>query len=526
MKKLVTFLLVTVFILALSLSGCKKPNEGPAPKPMTDSFFGDQYSTSNEDFYSDFSQEEKSLYYRLWDEDVKISLYVDISPYELYKIDEAFDDYRNGNTLKADTYRKCNLKITVDGEEYFYEEVGVRMRGNTSRREFCREDGQIFDLIHFRFSLTETFDGDEYANGSWAAEIRHDWTDSAARKARKNRTFATMEKFYYKWNKNYDNTYIREVYANKMFSAFGVLAPHITLANLNLSQSGKMENFGVGGLYETIDKEFLKRNFTEENRGGDLYKCTYRADFTDFSNYGVETPTQRFAYSLKTNDDRDDPDYNHNRDLKAFIQTLSKSIYDEDFFTALESVVDMEYFTRFEAVNYLLGNPDCIRNNANNFYIYFTPSGKSFLIPYDYDRCLGINMDWNPSGSGMMYEEPFAKQSPNGQVTNPLYTKTILNRQMSTYRSMYIENINKILESDWFNYPHFAEMYDGYSKTYAALAMPSAPICQAVDGRILTERFYFGLDGADENNYSSTRENISVKDYMTVKRQTAQTALN
>ena len=157
MKKLVTFLLVTVFILALSLSGCKKPNEGPAPKPMTDSFFGDQYSTSNEDFYSDFSQEEKSLYYRLWDEDVKISLYVDISPYELYKIDEAFDDYRNGNTLKADTYRKCNLKITVDGEEYFYEEVGVRMRGNTSRREFCREDGQIFDLVHFRFSLTETF---------------------------------------------------------------------------------------------------------------------------------------------------------------------------------------------------------------------------------------------------------------------------------------------------------------------------------------------------------------------------------
>ena len=136
-----------------------------------------------------------------------------------------------------------------------------------------------------------------------------------------------MISFYYNfinqpYKKNYDNTYIREVYANRMFSTFGILAPHITVANLNLSQNGKMENMGVGGFYETIDKEFIKRNFDTTTKGGDLYKCTYRADFTSASNYGVETPTQRFAYSLKTNNDRSAPDYKHNKDFKNFGTSL------------------------------------------------------------------------------------------------------------------------------------------------------------------------------------------------------------
>ena len=34
--------------------------------------------------------------------------------------------------------------------------------------------------------------------------------------------------------------------------------------------------------------------------------------------------------------------------------------------------------------------------------------------------------------------------------------------------------------------------------------------------------FYFGLSGAEKNNYSSTRENISTADYMRLKRQTAE----
>lgn len=500
-------------------------NTGDNTQTSYQNWFDDQTAKANTSFLSKYEASEQELYYTLWEDTTKIILKIDITPYELSKIEEAYEDYKRGNSLKADTYRKCNLTITVNGTDYYYEDVGIRMRGNTSRRNFCNQDGTIYSLVHFRFDLTETFDGEEYQQGAWANDIYTTWQDPALRSARKDRTFATMEKFYYKWNKNYDNTYMREVYANKMFQGYGVLAPHITLASLMLKQNGKMENLGVGGLYETIDKRFIKRNFLPSEQGGDLYKCTYTlspADLTEAKDYGVETPTQRFTYSLKTNNDRSAPDYQHNKDLKNFINVLKTSKSSTTFKTQLESVIDMDYFTRFEAVNYLLGNPDCIRNNANNYYLYFTPQSRAFLIPYDYDRCLGINYDWNPSGNGMINIEPFSQYGATGRINNPLYTKTILSGGITEYKNMFKDSLAKLLETDWFNYQTFVTSYNNYFENYKDLAMPSQTIVNQISGTIDCSLFYFGLGGAAENQYNSTRENISTADYMRLKRITAE----
>ena len=495
---------------------------GDGETEQLSNWFDDQSAKQNLSFLSDYTKAEQDLYYTVWADTTKITINIDITPYELKKIQEAYEDYKKGNSLKADTYRKCNLTITVNGTDYYYEDVGIRMRGNTSRRDFCNDDGTIFALVHFRFDLTETFDGEEYQQGAWANDIYTEWQDQALRKARKNRTFATMEKFYYKWNKNYDNTYIREIYANKMFQANGVLAPHITLASICLKQNGKMESLGVGGLYETIDKRFIKRNFAPSEQGGDLYKCTYRADLSEITNYGVETPTQRYAYSLKTNNDRSAPDYHHNQHLKDLINYLKANKSSSSFTTNLEKVVDMDYFIRFETVNYLLGNPDCIRNNANNYYLYFTPQGKAYFIPYDYDRCLGINYDWNPSGDGMIAATPFNEYGPNGRVTNPLYYKTILSNGLTEYKNAFKNNIKAYLDTEWFVYDHFLATYNNYASSYSALAMPSQTIIEQISDSNNCNLFYFGLSGAEKNNYSSTRENISTADYMRLKRQTAE----
>lgn len=501
--------------------------ENPDDPDVSDSFyFGDKYSYENSKFYEDYSEDEKNLYYNLWSETTSISLKIDITPYELSKINEAYYDYRDtGNSTKADTYRKCNLTITVNGKDYYYEEVGIRMRGNTSRTDFCNEDGFVYNYVHFRFNLTETFDGEEYENGAWGSDIYHQWEDSALRKERKNRSFATMEKFYYKWNKNYDNTYMREVYANRMFQAYGILAPHITLTTISLKQGSAFENLGVGNLYETIDKQFLKRNFSKDLAKGDLYKCTYttgKADLSRIEGYGVETPTQRFNYSLKTNDDREAEDYNHNKYLKDLINVLGENKNSSDFKEKLEGLVDMDYFARFEAVNYLLGNPDCIRNNSNNYYLYFLPDkGKAIFIPYDYDRCLGINQDWNPSGSGMMYATPFDTNSCCGGVSNPLYLKTILNGGISEYQNLFKEKLQEVLEGEWFTYEHFKGIYDNYLEIYKDFATPSTLIQNNCGGKVDCSRFYFSDKGASESNYNSTNENISVSDYMRIKRQTA-----
>ena len=512
--------------ITITVEGVVEKDE---PIEIDSYFFNDSTSITNDSFYKDFSEEDKQLYYTLWEDTTQISIKIDITPYELAKISEAYRDYASGNSAKADTYRKCNLTITVNGKDYYYEEVGVRMRGNTSRREFCDNDGNMYAFVHLRFDFGETFDGEEYQQGAWASELYKEWTDEEAREARKDRTFATMEKIYYKWNKNYDNTYIREVYANKMFQAYGVLAPHITIAQVSIGQATSMQNMGVCGLYETVDKEFIKRNMDKLNKGGDLYKCSYSergpADLVDINNkYGIETATQRYSYDLKTNNDREDPDYHHNQHLKDLVAMLQTNKNDASFKQKLEALVDMDYFARFEAVNYLLGNPDCIRNNANNYYLYFTPEGRAIFIPYDYDRCLGINKDWNPSGSGMMYVKPYSTRTSAGDIKNPLYAKTILSSGLREYQQLYQSKLQLVLDGQWFNYSTFKAMYDNYSKNYASYAMPSDAIVQACKNNVSMDRFTFNEDGTKD--FGSGNWNISTKDYMEIKRATALQYIN
>lgn len=489
--------------------------------------FGDEVSIKNDSFYKKYSAEEKALYYTIWDPSAKISLSIDIEPSELYKIQEAYNDYKaTGNKQKADTYRRCNLTVNVNGTDYYFEEVGIRMRGNTSRRNFCTVNGVMYDFVHFRFDLTETFDGDDYSEGAWAHDLYKTWEDSSLRKARKDRTFATMEKFYYKWNKNFDKTYVREVYANKMFSAYGVLAPHITLCQIKIKQNGIMENLGVGGLYETVDKRFIKRNFEKSLQGGDLYKCGYvsaPADFTSASNYGVETPVQNFTYSLKTNNDRESEDYRHNADLKNFINTLNAlDERDGDFEAKLKKVVDVDYFTTFEAVNYLVGNPDCIRHNANNFYLYFTPDKIGYIIPYDYDRCFGVTRDWNPDGKALTAEKPFDVIGPCFKISNPLYVKTVLSGKDNPIKQNYAGKIVAILSDDWFKYANYGKIYKQYADNYSSVAKPSDNVRKNVSARLAVNEFYFS---EKENNSVTAGDNLTVEAYFRFKRNVAENAL-
>ena len=45
----------------------------------------------------------------------------------------------------------------------------------------------------------------------------------------------------------------------------------------------------------------------------------------------------------------------------------------------ISSVVDMDYFVKYEAVSYFVGDPDDARNNYNNHYVYFLPSSGNAL---------------------------------------------------------------------------------------------------------------------------------------------------
>ena len=374
---------------------------------------------------------ESIVYDALFDENARVTVDINMSDTEWKKLNQDYLDF-SANGGKSPIYRMANsVTVGIDGGDgylyYYYEEVGVRMKGNTSRHAFYGDDG-FTNNIHMKLSFKETFDDTD--DGYKHDELK-EWSDEEKRDERKARTLGGMEKIDVKYNSTADETYVRELYAMKLFRDNGIYAPNVTLCALTaLEKDGAKKNLGVYRIHEPIDEAFVAKHI-EPDCVGDLWKCTYTAKGpadmtnTDLDNrVGVEDELKNkfYSYDKKTNKKKDkNTGLRDFSSIKNFIQAMDQSNAD------YESLIDAYYFAKFEAVNYILGNPDCIRNNYNNYYLYFRADGKAIIIPYDYDRCLGITKDWNPTGSASMNVAPYTRTvaATGEQQKNPLYINLI-----------------------------------------------------------------------------------------------------
>ena len=443
-----------------------------------------------------------ALFNDLFDHNNHVSLKLDISNSELKKIQKDYEKYSSMGS-KSPIYRMANLIVTItkpDGtkNEYVIEQVGVRMKGNTSRTSFYSDSSGMYNLVHFKISFQETFDDATYY-GSDALT----WSDSNARKERKNRTFATLEKIDLRWNKNDDTTYIRESYAYDLYREFGVLAPHTNLTSVDVGN----DHAGVWLMYEPIDKIFLEKNLPEEALGGDLYKLGWTSEgatFTSFSSYGIEDEDacKFYVYDLKTNKKT-----STHESLKNFINTIKSSSATK---ASIENILDIENFMYYCAVSYMIGNPDDLRNNYNNSYIYFrADTGKMIVIPYDMDRGFGVNKDWNPSGNHMTKDDPFSTKAignNNNDQRSPLFLKTVCNGGF--FKAEYTEALKAVDASEMLTISKFTEAFNIASALYSGNAKTSKTYNNASN-----HQFKFKINQSDNNN-------LSFYNYLTAKRAT------
>ena len=417
---------------------------------------------------------ENVVYDALFGEDSTVSISINMSDAEWKKLD---GDYREG--WKSPIYRQAdNVVIGIDSGDgmlnYYYKDVGVRMKGNTSRHNFYDDNG-FYNAIHLKLSFKETFD--DLDDGYVESELT-DWTDrTAERDFRKARTLGGMTKIDIKYNSTLDETYIRELYAMKMFRENGIYAPNITLSNVSaLNKNTDMINLGVYRVHEPVDEEFVVRHI--EKKAGDLYKCTWGnsstgADLYDDWNFerliGVndELNNKLYAYEKKTNKKKDKT--TGLRDFSSMINFIN-SINNCDA-NKLVDYIDADHFAKFEAINYILGTPDCIRNHANNYYIYFRKSdGKAIIIPYDYDRCFG-SKQWD-NFNAMTTIQPFTRQTTlydTGGLRNPLYTKLIVKGAPTNDGSVlmkYRSNLLTMAQSNLLQPQTFNALKDKYKARY------------------------------------------------------------
>lgn len=371
----------------------------------------------------------------------------------------------------ADFYVPGDLYITYDGQQYVYNEVGVRQKGNTSRRAFYH-DGRPQELIHFKISFKATFDDDLY-NDSAVVQFKKTWDSASERKARKKRNFMGFEKLDFKYiPRNNNQSFAREIYSYKMFEEAGLYAPKTRACSFSFG-SAEHQLSSTYQIIENIDKDFITRRLGDTQNMGDLYKCVYnsmgKADFTRdnaiekiydndgnsvggrvaHGKIGVEDDYNEYfpCYQLKTNDSNgEDSDFSKMANLMNVLWNVR---YHNAPKSDIDAIIDMDQFLKFSAVSYLLCNFDDQRYNNNNFYIYFLPSNnKAIFIPYDWDWSLGLG-----SENSFIHKMPLDSETLGREQANSLYMNTFLSGDQ-TYSDPYLNYVqqykNMVYDMDAF----------------------------------------------------------------------------
>jgi spore coat protein CotH len=245
----------------------------------------------------------------------------------------------------GDEERPVTFAFTSPDTTAIVEEIGFRLRGNTSR------DAQ---KQSFRVSFNT------YQQGG---------------------RFIDLKKLNFNGEHN-DPSISRSKLCWEIVRDFGLPGPRVNHIELYM-------NGTYLGLYVNIEQyndDFLKLRFG--NHKGNLYKCTSEADLTDKGtnpdNYKIP------AYDLRTNTEEND--YS---DLAHFIQVLNKP-QEANFKDELEKVFNVNGYLKALAVEVITGHWDGYTGNKNNYYLYNNPAtGKFEYILYDMDNTFGIAWDQN-----------------------------------------------------------------------------------------------------------------------------------
>ena len=306
-----------------------------------------------------------------------------------------------------------------DSKQWFFKDVGFRIRGNTSRRKPQDSAGNYIQS-HFAIDFEEWLtDEDKAAN--------------LDKKLAKSMRGVMLKRF------KDDATYSREVYGYNLFRKNKIwVAPRASYTtlkiqivdDLDLDKDGDTKefetvNYGVYGMIEEIKKRFLAERTEKQGGGnfvgnnGNLWKCTSKGCKPNFvkneaTSIGEESiePVKdekgnviKFKKETFTYDYKGDKTFEEGKtQLLAFMEELnnlpncseSSSASDiqkvKDFYT---NKMDGDLFLRTYAINVILGMNDDYWVNNNNFYFYFDEEldgvCKAYFIPYDYDNILGVS---------------------------------------------------------------------------------------------------------------------------------------
>ena len=331
-------------------------------------------------------------------------------------------DYCDYSLQHEDSVKAKGFYFKKDNKQWFFKDIGFRIRGNTSRLrpQEKKSDGTNGKYVQAHFAL----DFEE-------------WITDEQDEAGVEKKLANSMKGLILKRANNDSTYVREIYGYNLFRKNGIwIAPRAAFTtlkiqivdDLDLDKDGnKTEfetvNYGVYGMVEEIKKQFLKERTesgTLQSNKGNLWKCTWQKEnganfvysdasstnvigeedvYFDFDKNGKITNFTREVYNYDYKGDKKFAD--GKKQLLSFMKELNElpdctdGKNDASDIETIKSFytnkMDGDLFLRTYAINVILGMWDDYWINKNNFYFYFDSDDKAYFIPYDYDNILGTN---------------------------------------------------------------------------------------------------------------------------------------
>ena len=364
----------------------------------------------------------KEGYDYVWDDATIPEVHIDVRLGEWNRLLALYD--ANAFTTQ---YVMATLSFVKDGETTVIDSVGLRLKGNTSRRRPEGRNGEI----HVRNNT-------DWHHAHFGVNLRKYVDDDA-------HTIQDVRKLHLKWFKD-DPADVREMFCYELFRRAGVwtaVRNNYCRLWIHVEGDSKEAYYGVYELMEPIDKRYLKdRKSRFGASNGYLWKCRNAAAGLNNPNGDIwydDDSDDRHAYTLETQTEEFD---SARIQLVDFMNKLS-NLNDNDFYIWIQEVTDIDLLLKTYAVNVAVGMWDDYWNNANNYYIYFNARGltgyKFFFIPYDYDNTLGTSLRCG-------VQDDSGRQNPLnwGNDNNRLIARIL---KFNDFRAKYIAYLKELIDA-------------------------------------------------------------------------------
>ncbi|MCQ2598425.1 MAG: CotH kinase family protein [Treponema sp.] len=385
--------------------------------------------------------------------------------------------YKNENSVLA-----ANYTYEKDGKTWSLNEVGLRLRGNTSRYRPQGKDTPSDESGHHQMNADWNEDYYNYAAKCPDTDYRqsHFKVDFEPRDDDDRKLSGCMKGVALK---RMDGSCTREIFCYDLFHRYGIWtaprASHTKVIIKFIEEDGSITtiDYGVYEMFEEVNKQSLKARDKDENKEANAWKNSkgslWKCSGGDLSNpnvkYGVED-IRITAFDEKQNPVAfvwDAPTYDLKADkgnlsaaseeFRSFITELNalpnvKKTTDTESINKIkdfyEKWMDVDFFLKTYAVNILVGMDDDYWGNANNYYLYFTDTvsmgRKVYLIPFDYDNTLGASI-MKGDGKEGIEQNPFEWGRGNNR---PLMDKIL---QVPEFKEKFRELLLEVSseESEW-----------------------------------------------------------------------------